>query len=60
MWKERAAVMKHIVVVKRCTIFHLLPEDICLYIGSVLANVGSCIRSTAGRKGSKITKEESA
>ena len=40
--------------------FYLLVEDICLYIGSVLANVGSCSRPTAGQKGFKITEEESA
>lgn len=33
---------------------------ICLYMGSVLANVGSCSRPAAGQKGFEITEEQSA
>ena len=54
MWKERTAVMKHIVVVRRCTMFT------CLYMGSVLADVGSCSGPAVGQKGVRITKEERA
>ncbi len=61
VWKERAAVMKHIVNVRRCTMFTCcwgLAEGICLYMGSVLADVGSCSGPPVGQKGREITEEE--
>ena len=36
-----------------------LVEGICLYMGSVLADVGSCSGPAAGQKGLRTNKEES-